>query len=134
MYIDEAQARTSKFINYILHSEAEQILIRRTCTVFENALACFTQNLVQNLMSLVLTSRSKRKWQKMLKTKIVPKNAYVRVLEVKGKWFKRDRSCFFQYINKYKVWKSKENCVYWLSASWQVKRKELIGFLLFKVD
>ena len=63
-------------------------------------------------MSLVLTSRSKRKWQKMLKTKIVPKNAYMRVLEVKGKWFKRDRSCFFQYINKYKVYKSKQTWAY----------------------
>ena len=40
-------------------------------------------------------SRSKRKWQKMLKTKIVPKNPYMRVLEVKGKWFKRDLLVFF---------------------------------------
>ena len=84
MYIDEAQARTSKFNNCILHSEAELILILRTCTVFQNVLAYFTRNLVQNLLSLVLMCKSKRKWQKMLNTKIVPKNAHMRVLEVKG--------------------------------------------------
>ena len=47
-------------------------------------LACFTQNLEQNLMSLVLMSKSERKKPKMLKTKVVRKNAYMRVSEAKG--------------------------------------------------
>ena len=40
-------------------------------------LACFTENLVQNLMNLVLSSKSDRKWPKMAKTKIVQKNVYM---------------------------------------------------------
>ena len=47
-------------------------------------LHCFAQNLVQNLMSFALMSKSSRRSQKMPKTKIVRKNVYMRVSEAKG--------------------------------------------------
>ena len=47
-------------------------------------LACFTWNLVQNLMNLVIFSKSNRNWQKMAKTDEVEKNANRRRLEAKG--------------------------------------------------
>ena len=47
-------------------------------------LPCFAQNLVQNLMSFALMSKSNRRSQKMPKTKIVRKNVYMRVSEAKG--------------------------------------------------
>ena len=47
-------------------------------------LACFTQTLVQNFMNLVLCLKVRERGQKMLKTKIVWNNTYMRVSEVKG--------------------------------------------------
>ena len=46
--------------------------------------ACFTRNFGQNLMSLVLISKSNKTDQNMVKTKIVWKNAYMLASEAKG--------------------------------------------------
>ena len=53
------------------------------CTMHLNGknLACFTGNLVQNLMNFFLSSKSDRKGPKMAKTKIVQKKAYIWLLE-----------------------------------------------------
>ena len=46
-------------------------------------MACFTGNLVQNLMKLVSNSKSESTCPKMAKTKIVQKNAYMWLSEAK---------------------------------------------------
>ena len=48
---------------------------QETSTSTRQKVGLFYANLVQNLMNLVLSSESNRKWQKMAKTKIVQKTA-----------------------------------------------------------
>ena len=47
-------------------------------------MACFTENLVQNLMTLVLASKSNWEWLQIAKIELCLKNVYVRRSRARG--------------------------------------------------
>ena len=75
---------------YLKLFEKMQAILLQFCTHFLRSrklvhlngknLSCFTWNLVQNLMSLTLISKSNRKWSKLVKTKIVRKNNLLEII------------------------------------------------------